>query len=44
LPDVLSFIARVAVGTPVARRPPHRSLHAVFPHKAPQRYSLPQSA
>ena len=25
----------VAVGTPVARRPPHRSVHAVLPHTAP---------
>ena len=27
---------RVEVGTPVARRPPHRSRRAVFPHRAPQ--------
>ena len=40
LQDVLSFIARVTVGTSVARRPPHRSLRAVFPHKAPQYSSL----
>ena len=44
LQDVLSFIARVTVGTPVARRPPHSPLRAVFPHKVPQRYSLPLSA
>ena len=25
----------VAVGTPVTRRPPHRSLRAALPHKAP---------
>ena len=25
----------VAVGTPVTRRPPHRSLRAELPHKAP---------
>ena len=34
----------VAVGTSVTHRPPHRSRRAVFPHRAPQRYSLPQSA
>src|SRR6058998_2158785 len=28
-------IAAVAVGTPVARRPPHRSVRAVLPHTAP---------
>jgi hypothetical protein len=44
LQNVLDFIARVTVGTPVARRPPHRPLRAVFPHKVPQRYSLPLSA
>ena len=32
----------IAVGTPVARRPPHRSRRAVFPHRAPQKDSLPQ--
>ena len=26
----------VAVGTPVTRRPPHRSRRAVFPHRAPR--------
>ena len=26
---------RVAVGTAVTRRPPHRSVHAAFPHTAP---------
>ncbi|MCI0541096.1 MAG: TIGR02391 family protein, partial [Verrucomicrobiales bacterium] len=31
---------RVAVGTPVARRPPHRSRRAVFPHRALQINSL----
>ena len=30
----------VAVGTPVARRPPHRSRRAVFPHRAPRLPSL----
>ena len=34
----------VAVGTPATRRPPHRSRRAVFPHRALQRYALPQSA
>ncbi len=34
--------AAVEVGTPVTRRPPHRSRRAVFPHRAPQRYSLPR--
>ena len=27
--------AEVAVGTPVARRPPHRSVRAALPHTAP---------
>ncbi len=31
----------VTVGKPVARLPPYRSLHEVFPHKAPRLYSLP---
>ncbi len=26
---------RVAVGTPIAERPPHRSRRAAFPHRAP---------
>jgi hypothetical protein len=30
----------VAVGTPVTRRPLHRSRRAVFPHRALQTYSL----
>ena len=30
-----------AVGKPVARLPPHRSLREVFPHKAPRLGSLP---
>ena len=30
----------IEVGTPVARRPPHRSRRAVFPHRAPQGCSL----
>src|SRR6266542_6816702 len=30
----------IAVGTPVARRPPHRSRRAVFPHRALQDDSL----
>lgn len=34
--------AGVAVGTPVTRRPLHRSRRAVFPHRAPQSYSLAQ--
>ena len=33
-----------AVGKPVARLPPHRSLHEVFPHKAPRSGSLPCQA
>ncbi len=33
--------AFVAVGKPVARLPPHRSLREVFPHKAPRSGSLP---
>jgi hypothetical protein len=28
-------VAAVAVGTPVARRPPHRSVRAALPHTAP---------
>src|SRR5664279_4396516 len=32
--SVLRFSAIVEVGTPVARRPPHRSRRAVFPHRA----------
>ena len=36
-------IGTIAVGTPVTRRPPHRSRRAVFPHRAPQPYSLPHS-
>jgi hypothetical protein len=36
----------VAVGTPVTRRPPHRSVRAGFPHTAPtlgeERESAPQ--
>ena len=31
---------RIAVGTPVAGRPPHRSRRAVFPHRALQCHSL----
>src|SRR5438552_2426170 len=30
----------IAVGTPVARRPPHRSRRAVFPHRALHHHSL----
>ncbi|MCG3157733.1 MAG: hypothetical protein DKINENOH_04369 [bacterium] len=37
-------IEAVAVGTTVARRLPRRSRRAVFPHRAHQRYSLPQSS
>src|SRR2546425_12323356 len=29
------MIQRVAVGTLIAERPPHRSVHAAFPHTAP---------
>ncbi len=32
----------VAVGTPVTRRPLHRSRRAVFPHRALQTYALAQ--
>ena len=32
----LAELSDVEVGTPVARRPPHRSRRAVFPHRAPQ--------
>ena len=35
-------ITNIAVGTPVARRPPHRSRRAVFPHRALQKDSLLQ--
>lgn len=35
-------LAHIAVGTPIAGRPPHRSRRAVFPHRAPQQYSLPR--
>ncbi len=38
------FLNRDAVGKPVARLPPHRSLHEVFPHKAPRLDSLPCQA
>jgi hypothetical protein len=34
----------IAVGTPVTRRPPHRSRRAVFPHRALQQDSLPHSS
>jgi hypothetical protein len=34
----------IAVGRPVTRPPPHRSRRAVFPHRALQEYSLPQSS
>ena len=36
--------ARIAVGLPVTQQPPHRSRRAVFPHRALQKYSLPQSS
>lgn len=29
------WLGLVAVGTPVARRPPHRSVRAALPHTAP---------
>jgi hypothetical protein len=28
-------LAKIAVGTPITERPPHRSTHAAFPHVAP---------
>jgi transposase len=34
----------IAVGLPVTQQPPHRSRRAVFPHRALQKYSLPQSS
>jgi len=34
------FFRAIEVGLPVTRQPPHRSLRAVFPHKAPQYCSL----
>jgi len=37
------LMAAIAVGLPVAQQPPHRSRRAVFPHRALQEYSLPQS-
>ena len=37
---VLRDASIVAVGTPVTRRPLHRSLRAIFPHRALQTYSL----
>jgi len=40
---MLSFLAHVTVGTRVAPCPPRSSRRAVFPHRALQRYSLPQS-
>src|ERR1700726_2400274 len=33
--DRTSFAWRVAVGTRVTSRPPHRSVHETFPHTAP---------
>src|SRR5215207_191353 len=38
--QLLAFQRFVEVGTPVARRPPHRSRRAVFPHRALQINSL----
>jgi hypothetical protein len=38
------FSAVIAVGLAVTHQPPHRSRRAVFPHRALQYYSLPQSA
>src|SRR2546428_7405861 len=35
-----SFRGVIAVGTPVARRSPHRSRRAVFPHRALHHHSL----
>lgn len=32
---LLATLAEIAVGTPVARRPPHRSVRAELPHTAP---------
>ncbi len=39
----LLSLSSVEVGTPVARRPPHRSRRAVFPHRALQVNSLSHS-
>jgi hypothetical protein len=33
--DIASFELRVAVGTLIAERPPHRTVQAEFPHTAP---------
>jgi hypothetical protein len=41
---VFSKTGIIAVGRPVTRPPPHRSRRAVFPHRALQEYSLPQSS
>src|SRR2546430_15254684 len=43
-PETSSIGAVIAVGRPVTRPPPHRSRRAVFPHRALQEYSLPQSS
>src|SRR5437870_11454711 len=40
LEHTLRMKGGIAVGTPVARRPPHRSRRAVFPHRALQDDSL----
>ena len=32
-------LSAIEVGTPITRRPPHRSLRAVFSHRAPQNNS-----
>src|SRR5262245_57948467 len=40
----MPVVAVIAVGRPVTRPPPHRSRRAVFPHRALQEYSLPQSS
>ena len=38
--DVDARDAQIEVGTPVTRRPPHRSRRAELPHRAPRSYSL----
>jgi hypothetical protein len=40
----LCVLEAIAVGQPVTRLPPHRSRRAVFPHRALQADSLPQSS
>jgi hypothetical protein len=40
----LTIRAHIAVERSVTQPPPHRSRRAVFPHRALQKYSLPQSS